>query len=163
VVFSASAAAFWMVDLASRHVMGRAQSPDSPLVVVSPPSRDIVLDDADGRNNPDPVNATFRIFNGGAHPALIKAVESSCGCALPTLSSRQIPPGGEITASVAISPPKEGTQTFTIRLYLDKPVRQTLLLPGSITRKGPGGSNSGPTTPAEAHDHAHGPAAEAGT
>ncbi len=157
---SASAAALWLVFTASRDVMGRAEPGASQPLVVSPPSQDIVLDDVKDPKSDTPVNATFRISNRGTLPARIKSLQTSCGCALPTLSSNHIPAGAAVSVNVAIRPQVDGTQTFTIWLYFDRPTPQTLALPGSVTWGGSERLKSSPSFPAGNLDHGQGLATE---
>jgi uncharacterized protein DUF1573/peptidase C39-like protein len=135
--FSAPLVAFWFLVTTDGFLKDSLAPASRPSLEVNPPSLNIVLDAAKGSSSVSDVNAIFQISNRGTLPARIKAYKSSCGCALPTVSSNNIPAGGTVWISVGVRPDIGKAQSFSIWVYLDKPKQQTLELRGSVSVRDP--------------------------
>ncbi len=78
------------------------------------------------------VNARYVVHNRTNRSATIMKLSSSCGCALPRATGREIPAGGSVEIIVEVEPVRGQTKNFTIDVLFDRPENFHLELSGSI-------------------------------
>jgi len=87
------------------------------------------------RDENDHVVHEFTIRNEGTAPLLITSVRSSCGCTIASLTTNDVPPGGQtVLRAVFTLAGRRGRQTKTIMLETNDPLceRLQLTLTGTV-------------------------------
>ncbi|MGC8639619.1 MAG: DUF1573 domain-containing protein [Isosphaeraceae bacterium] len=78
------------------------------------------------------VSTDFLVQNNTDKVAKLTRVDTSCGCARPTVSATEIPPGGRISIKVDVSPGANKVTKFKITAHFRIPTEDKIVLQGCI-------------------------------
>lgn len=109
---------------------------DVPEISVEP-SHQIVKVAATTENIKPIQEFVYKVRNGLHKTVNIKQLETSCGCAAPSLSAKSIPPGGIIDVGVKISTTDKSVQNFRITLVFEGNEHRQVSLLGTILTQAP--------------------------